>query len=296
MAESFMAKLFSAIESTKRRVKNSLTDEGMAQTVDVINQKLEKLGSNDPKILAESLPDFIGGGAGTIGSASRVLGPQAAAQAERLIKLGTKADDVFDATKVFSSPLDKKLRANISDANYNLKPKFKEAKTLGEAIDHPELFKFYPELKDLPFQIKELPRGTRAAFGGSKGIALSDKIPNNEATDAIIHEIQHGIQGIEGFTSGSSIGRESVSGAFNKGIQDPATIQQMLEYKKLLDDPRPLTQILAEKLYRLVGGEAEARAVQEQLLQRNWTANPYTRIEQGGMMDVNPNFLKNPGE
>lgn len=298
MADSFMAKLFSAIESGKRRVRDSFTKEGLDRTGEMLNQKLENLTSRDPDIMAKQALELVGGGGalGTIGSASRVLGSEAAAQAERLIKLGTKADDVFDATKVFASPLDKKLRANISDANYDLKPKFREAKTLGEAISHPELFKLYPELRDLPFQVMDLPKGTKAAFGGDKGVALSRSATDAEAFNSIIHEVQHGIQKVEGFTGGSNIGRESVSKDFMKGIQDPNTIQQMLEYKKLLNDPRPLTQVLAEKLYRLVGGEAEARAVQEQLLQRNWTANPYKRIEQGGMMDVNPNFLRNPGE
>jgi hypothetical protein len=85
---------------------------------------------------------------------------------------------------------------------------------LDEVLDHPALFAAYPELKGMLVQV-DSKYGNGAAFveremdDGSvvKFIGLgSDTARNPErALSALLHEIQHGIQNIEGFAGGGSV-------------------------------------------------------------------------------------------
>lgn len=89
---------------------------------------------------------------------------------------------------------------------------YNKSKTLhlDEVIDHPELFKAYPELRGI--NIKHFPTsigGYSTETGGSLGMAKGRDIylaplEANMAKNILMHEIQHHIQNIEGFASGGS--------------------------------------------------------------------------------------------
>lgn len=74
---------------------------------------------------------------------------------------------------------------------------------LGEAFDHPELYRQYPELSDLPvhFVVREF--GDIAEIRDD-GIYLNVRHNRDDLRKAALHEIQHAIQDIEGFSPGSS--------------------------------------------------------------------------------------------
>ena len=76
--------------------------------------------------------------------------------------------------------------------------------TLQQVYQHEELYRNYPQLRDVRVQFQDLQGGEKGYFDRSRNtIVLSNAIRNN-AGYTLLHEIQHAIQAIEGFTGGSS--------------------------------------------------------------------------------------------
>lgn len=85
---------------------------------------------------------------------------------------------------------------------------------LSEVVDHPELFKAYPELADEPVRFFEGKGGTAASWTPEGGIEIfrgSGKVGKRDAElmqidvrRSLIHEIQHAIQEREGWARGGS--------------------------------------------------------------------------------------------
>src|SRR6478752_3106937 len=133
---------------------------------------------------------------------------------------GASPEFIRSFTGWFVSPYDGKLRWEIPDANSKTTEAFDalpnsgamdnnpESILLSDAIDHPELFEAYPQLKDI--------RVTKQSafmdfFGGTQGwfnpktntLNITPNARNPLST--MLHEIQHGIQGIEGFAQGGNL-------------------------------------------------------------------------------------------
>jgi hypothetical protein len=92
--------------------------------------------------------------------------------------------------------------------------------TLSQVLDHPKLYEQYPGLKDLRIQSIDFYKDARsqAAYDSStKTLNVSNELLNNpkELKEAILHEVQHSIQDIEGFAKGGSIQGEDVAGYNN---------------------------------------------------------------------------------
>lgn len=117
--------------------------------------------------------------------------------------------------------LDKKLQGVSTTPKY-----------LDELVSHPTLFEAYPELRDIRvyFMDKLNPSGsTEGAYSpGFKEIVLkrSDILNKKKFKNNIIHEIQHAIQDIEGFASGTNI--EDANRALNGRIGELYTEQRSL--------------------------------------------------------------------
>lgn len=83
----------------------------------------------------------------------------------------------------------------------------KSPKNLGDYIKHDKLFEAYPQLKDIRLRFDYLSNGERGAYDGNKNeIVLNYGLREDKAKleDTLIHEIQHAVQSIEGFATGSS--------------------------------------------------------------------------------------------
>ena len=154
-------------------------------------------------------------------SSDPVASARIAASKEAAAKMeadGRDAKDIRLATGWFRNPYDKMWRHEISDERARLTQAFKdlsESKVMGskkslrldEALDHPELFKAYPELKDIKVIKKP---GFMDFFGALQGsfdpktntINLTPYSKDPEST--LIHEVQHWIQEKEGFASGGN--------------------------------------------------------------------------------------------
>ena len=74
--------------------------------------------------------------------------------------------------------------------------------TLGEIYDNEKLYAAYPKLRSVKISKTELPDGTNGAAVGQDEIIINNKRDDKGTKATLIHEVQHIIQGIEGFASG----------------------------------------------------------------------------------------------
>jgi len=124
------------------------------------------------------------------------------AQAQDLFDAGAKNAEAFNKTGWFRGA-DGKLRFEIDDtASKVIGDEWSQ--TLGEFIDHPELFRLYPSLKDARVVIKEAQGGSLGSFNPSTGVLTIGKDTPEKMKSVALHEIQHAVQQMEDFTGGST--------------------------------------------------------------------------------------------
>lgn len=186
---------------------------------------------------------------------------------------GYPEKEIWQNGGYYKGPIDGKMRSEIADN----KAKFREmggdsrqTEYLGNLLDHPELFKAYPDLKNI---ILAYDPGRPNGGSHQKGVQEIIKLGRKGQSDTILHEIQHAIQVREGFVRGAS----------------PSAMRQTQDYKSAFADlvrtfqePTQATgwngwgsvgtesdgasfadleRILLNELYSRVAGEVEARAV-----------------------------------
>jgi hypothetical protein len=159
--------------------------------------------------------------------------------------------------------------------------KFFMKTTLGEILDHPELYKAYPELKRTEVHIdNEL---------GSLGSALHKKDGNTiismnlpkiiedpsglHPLEVILHEVQHAVQRKEGFNQGSNpklalknavefLGQRAFENSKKGDIEEAIRLNNL----QRIINMNPRTQFkepIANVIYRRAPGEQEAQMVQK---------------------------------
>lgn len=138
--------------------------------------------------------------------------------AEKLEAEGKRAEDVLGETGWFRGA-DNKWRFEIDDSASRQSDAGamgsagdrRGGGTVGEAFDHPELYAAYPELADIPLTSQRLGpyNGTysRDDATGRPRMAISDIAQDPRST--ALHELQHGVQDVEGFASGGNISQFS---------------------------------------------------------------------------------------
>lgn len=94
------------------------------------------------------------------------------------------------------------LRTLIDHGNGHRRADEQETQKLSDFIQHEELFKNYPQLRQVGLRFAQLPDGTRGSFNG-RDITLDESL-RDAPEDTLIHEVQHAIQKAEGFASGAS--------------------------------------------------------------------------------------------
>jgi hypothetical protein len=168
----------------------------------------------------------MGSGPGTIAGLNSLGSLAAEARGTLLSKLGhaqvlenggVHPDDIYTTTGFFKGP-EGKWRYEIGDKDAKFTPLSKDSHTLGEVLDHPELYKSYPELKDMTVHHDpELsgayydPNTTSITLGGKpyKNLLGEDVIGSKDKS-TLMHEIQHAIQDTEGFAKGGTPVRAGV--------------------------------------------------------------------------------------
>lgn len=243
---------------------------------------------------------------GTLGSfagvKSRTINKKLLEEANMMREDGATADQIWNSTGFFKGA-DGRWRYEIPDHNMkikrkiptsdqirNLSPIYVKANflaphteyKLSEVIDHPELFKAYPQLKDV--DVKFDPR-----FSGAQADKSNGTITLGTANDpgTLLHEVQHMVQFLEKFNAGGAPAEhfrlrfEDELKQLEKGYQvlaakdaraklrigpklneEEADILAKIRRLYYLDEQRKtMTEDLAYQNYRSIAGEVEARNV-----------------------------------
>lgn len=156
---------------------------------------------------------------------------------------------------------DGKWRTENSD-DWRFRPEvlngeYDEIQTLGDAIDAPELFSLYPELRDcsLAFLPAREMKGASGYFDrAGEEIAVSEDLTPDEIRSTLIHEIQHWIQEKEGFARGGNLSDADDAAADTPSPQGATEDKPRAE---MVDVPVPGAEVSA--VYRRFAGEVEAR-------------------------------------
>lgn len=233
-----------------------------------------------------------------------------AVRAQELEKAGKTAEEIWEQTGTFRGP-DKQWRQEISDKAakitddvYKQISSNKEFKgPMGQALQHEELYKAYPETSRIPTVMfaDEVPSGN--VLRGKEGTFQVPQItvggPSQMAQRSVgLHELQHTIQQREGFARGGNLNEYSTGPMFDKTARDltadlsqvvtggvsakPLEVLQGLKYT----DPKDIEPIIKKYGFKNIdevksfiydqnerrtplgqylrtAGEAEARAVQK---------------------------------
>lgn len=133
------------------------------------------------------------------------------ANAQRRFDAGEDADAIYQDTGWVRGQ-DGRWRYEIPDDINAIDFGDRSASTLGQVYDNPRLYEAYPELRDMPVYFAE------TSYGGGynpQAITLHTAYTDRQAKEALIHEVQHAIQDIEGFAVGGA----------------PDTVQQQIAYE-----------------------------------------------------------------
>ncbi len=147
-------------------------------------------------------------------------------EAKELLKKGVNPDEVWGKTGFYKDVRDGQMKFEIPDYNAVLKANPKEGKEflvpegalgnknefsmttggdkLGDILDHPILFKAYPELKNVKI-VHDPKLNDFMGYQRGDAIVLGSEIlnkSNKEVTSVLLHEIQHWIQIRENFGLG----------------------------------------------------------------------------------------------
>jgi len=257
---------------------------------------------------AMDLSSAVMGGGMTVGSAPRgsigmFLGPsaktadlQALEVARDMVKKGATRDEIYDATKWLQGA-DKQWRFEIPDTAASMRPGYIEKYTVGEAIDHPELFRAYPQLADVDFYANPIKKGgIQGMWSGNPNVKETfptlqiGKYAKNPLSSAL-HELQHGVQAMENFAPGGNtlalkkgtpawaiyqerlaaikkpLPLETYAAVAGFGNDIEAARKSYPSYLKAVKNPSQLVKTEAQKYavktaYLRSAGEVEARNVQ----------------------------------
>lgn len=152
-----------------------------------------------------------------VGARSLTWDASAAEKAKMLADIGTDARTIWQQTGTWKGP-DGKWRQEISDKTAQYDPEsladlkalddfnyLKHTQPLSGTVEHPQLYKAYPDIGDIPVHF--MPTKDLKGAGGSYSyehnrLTLADT-PKDQKSIAL-HETQHAIQRREGFARGGS--------------------------------------------------------------------------------------------
>lgn len=222
-------------------VNSSIPEELMSS---LLNQNIPN--ENDLVKLKKKYPDLyqMAGERANTAMISRLQ------KAESMEREAASSKEIWEETGWMRGP-DHKWRFEIPDNLDKINfPKDGKPHILGEIYDNPALYEAYPELAQKTVRMEDTKSGkdkrTRGAYGyvaEDGSIVIDSSLPADEAKTALVHEIQHSIQAIEGFSRG---GNKEMAKKYISDTIDRLTMDLMdIEFK----DPKAKEYMdLAEKI------------------------------------------------
>ncbi|MBQ2897615.1 MAG: hypothetical protein IJE46_04770 [Clostridia bacterium] len=157
-------------------------------------------------------------------------------------------------------------------------------KYLSEFLEHGNLYENYPELKDVEVEFVEMAEGEKGEFNPyNNKIRINKELNVKDAKSTLIHEIQHAVQTIEGFESGTDTNpalehvRRLMADELRNSNDDlyhnAKTIQEIQKvvddrliavYNQIYGNVNSINDV-AQRAYENFYGEIEAREVERRL-------------------------------
>ena len=186
----------------------SSEDEHLQKRTSFVNTTVSQNNSGvNSKYMQNSKIDAGIGGFSIGGVNAKTADVGRLVDAERMEKAGTDSETVRRETGWYRG-YDGKWRFEIDDSKMhfiNHREDSRHTWKLDELIRHDALFAAYPELRDYTVLNFGISDDVEAAFyPGLNRITLDPRLSRAEKRTALIHEIQHAIQVIEGFTAGAT--------------------------------------------------------------------------------------------
>ena len=249
-----------AAKEQLRAIDNRPSDTTVAQKNSGVNSKYTQNSKNDADIDGFS----VGGIKAKTADVGRL------ADAERMEQGGADSETVRRQTGWYRG-YDGKWRFEIDDSKMhfiNHREESRRTWKLDELIRHDALFAAYPELRDYTVLNFGISDDVEAAFyPGLNRITLDPRLSRAEKRAALIHEIQHAIQLIEGFSAGATTDywRGSLKTAEEKQLElrlrdfDAPDIFFEADMRKLLEETPAAEQDAARAALAKRYGEAPVR-------------------------------------
>lgn len=108
--------------------------------------------------------------------------------------------------------------------------------TVGDYIKHDELFKQYPQLRDIGLVFEDLNDGEKGYFDGLD--IVIDRSLKDAPEKTLLHEIQHAIQRFEGFSKGASVGYWNRQLEAGKNVRTRAQLMEEARIENQLTELR----------------------------------------------------------
>ena len=178
------------------------------------SENLRQTGQYDPSATVEmgqllaggALPAAERGAAGVFGGRlAQTANLSNLYKAKMVESQGYAPYETFRQTGWFRGP-DNQWRFEIPDSAAKLHPNLSvNNANLGNVLDHPDLYKAYPDLAKVPVKWTNDPSywGAHYPHPGQERFTLNPTIPSNEFIPTALHEAQHAIQWREGFSPGT---------------------------------------------------------------------------------------------
>ena len=220
---------------------------------------------------------------GTLGSiagvGAKTMDKKALDTAKIMDRRGNTANEIWKDTGWFKGA-EGQWKYEIPDHNaafFHPSPlQMKEGANLSEVFSFPELYKAYPEFKDVRVKFTNDPATLGSYFELTKTIELNlGSIPKEDRVKIVLHELQHAIQFKEKFDLGSSP-RHSIfkaqdsivrkveslgaAGKLKKGDPIPQEIEDLIKLHKEITESGK--DKFGRYMYRRNPGELEANTVE----------------------------------
>jgi hypothetical protein len=187
-------------------------------------------------------------------------------EAKQMAAGGKLPGQIMNDTGWMRTPTDNQWKFEIPDNKSALKfmPQNEGDLATGSVqslMSHPELFKHYPQLQGANMSITRQGGDPSGLWEGPT--PMSDNPINSYTAHVVapdmrsgrsiaLHELQHGVQGIEGFSAGNNPAYYAAE--IERGMRNQPNQFQGYDFNKIASQ--------ADELYRKTAGEVEARNVQ----------------------------------
>ena len=153
------------------------------------------------------------------------------------------------------------MMTSINLANGNAK--------LGDILQHEDLFRAYPALRDVKVRFEDLSRGQSGYFDGSSNTIVLSSSLRNQPESTLTHEVQHVIQAAERFARGSSpeYWNRRMEEGYSRHRNDGRIERAEKEYRRIFDGaPEDFKRKVREiNRNRLRGDYEAAEAIVDEL-------------------------------